>query len=162
MNTRDALADRAVEQLLREIDAPGICEFRHGFSYPGLHRRTVMTDLAIIHGGEKPVVIATERSDNPGASITNTIESLAAAVARDFGWSVKHFVLIEHYPPGRYDSASRWTEGLKRELDRVTFPGGIRVAWDGSALAEPEWRTTSIDQLRTLVGAPLATGSAKS
>lgn len=93
----------------------GSVEYRRRFTYPGLFQRPVETDLVILRSGTVPVVIATERGDNPGASITNTIEMLARELMSETGWLLGDFVLIEHYPPQRYGGL------FDRSLSRVEF-----------------------------------------
>lgn len=125
-------------ELVAELKAEQV-ERRIGFTYPGLFERPVVTDLVIIRDGPLPVVIATERSDNPGASITNTIERLAAALSKETGWAPGDFVLVEHYPADRY--GARKGE-LPRSLSRVTF----ERAWGGVS-----WSHLEIDGLRELL-----------
>lgn len=48
--------------------------------------------------GQLPVVIAGELDDNPGTSITNAIEMVAAAVQRSEFSNGREFQLVEHYP----------------------------------------------------------------
>jgi len=48
--------------------------------------------------GQLPVVIAGGLDDNPGTSITNAIEMVAAAVQRSEFSEGREFRLIEHYP----------------------------------------------------------------
>lgn len=114
------------------------------FRYPGLFNRPVITDLLILESPQlaAPLVIATERSDNPGASITNTIEQLAAAVAEREGWQrLNQFLLFEHYPPGRHDDPT-----IERSLALVT----LNVFWQ-----HPKWQHLTIDELLASIGAAL-------
>lgn len=90
------------DELLALLGAPQPGTYIFGFRYPGLHGRECSTDLMIWREGQVPLVIATERPDNPGASITNTAEQLAERIALLTGWtSPGDFLLVEHYPPGR-------------------------------------------------------------
>ena len=137
--------DEAVRSLIEEIfpATAGTWEIRHSFAYPGLWpNRPAVTDLLIARTGEKPVVIATERDDNPGASITNTIEHLAEAVANEMGWSPDDFILVEHYRAGRYNSEAT-RDPFPRDLSRVHF---------GRAWGDVRWTHLSVDELATLVG----------
>lgn len=124
---------QAAGDLLAELGAQNV-ERRDGFTYPGLFARPVVTDLRIIRDGPRPVVIATERADNPGASITNTVESLAAAVSKE--WAFVDFILVEHYPADRYG------EKLGRSLSRVNF----EREWSGVS-----WSHLEVDGLRALI-----------
>lgn len=132
-----------IEELLMELGARRV-DRRDGFSYAGLFDRPVVTDVVIVRDGSVPVVIATERSDNPGASITNTIEKLAARLMQETGWLLGDFILVEHYPAHRYG------ENLGRSLDRVHF----ERMWSGVT-----WTHTTIEQLRALLAAPEPVGS---
>jgi len=91
----------------------------------------------------RPVIVAAERDDNTGPSVTNVAEYLAAAiVARHFPHLLdapanggQPAIWLEHYPPGR---------GVPEEYDRVTFaPWRSRAAWLGGilrrALGTPDW-----------------------
>jgi hypothetical protein len=133
---KDAVTHRAaVAELLAELQ-PASVQHRDCFTYPGLFDRPVVTDLVILNDGPGRVVIATERSDNPGASITNTIEKLAAALMSETGWVLGDFVLVEHYPAFRYG------EHLGRSLDLVSF----ERMWSGVS-----WKHLDTDALRALL-----------
>ncbi len=93
--------------------------------------------------GRCPVIVAAERDDNAGSSVTNMAEYLAAAVvARHFPHLLdasavegQPVVWREHYPPRR---------GGRGKDDRVTFaPWRIRATWLGGtlrrALGAPAW-----------------------
>lgn len=132
----DAVGRRAaVAELLAEL-RPTSIQYHDAFTYPGLFERPVVTDLVILNDGPGRVVIATERSDNPGASITNTIEKLAAMLMRETGWLLGDFVLIEHYPAYRYG------ENLGRSLSRVHF----ERMWSGVS-----WTHLDSEGLRALL-----------
>ena len=139
---KDAASVYPIEELLTELDAHRV-DRRDGFSYPGLFDRPVVTDLVIVRDGPVPVVIATERGDNPGASITNTIEKLAARLMSETGWLLGDFVLVEHYPAHRYGGF------LGRSLSRVHF----ERMWSGVS-----WTHIEADGLRALL-VPSAGGS---
>ena len=133
------------------------------FTYTGLNDRPATTHLRIYVDPDNlqdPVVVATELHDNPGASITNTIEKLAAALLLDLQeYGYNHFTLIEHYPhkgpvpeylkhnPGArvdYESfsivAMRLTENRNREGRRM--------------FSKPEWNYISREQVEELIGQP--------
>lgn len=124
-----------IEDLISELQ-PQRVDRRDGFTYPGLFDRPVITDLLIINDGPVRVVIATERADNPGASITNTIERLAATLMSETGWLLGDFILVEHYPAHRYG------ENLGRSLDRVDF----ERMWSGVS-----WKHLGIEGLKELI-----------
>lgn len=128
-----------IEELLTELHARRV-DRRDGFTYPGLFDRPVITDLVIIKDGPVPVVVATERGDNPGASITNTIEKLASMLMSETGWLLGDFILVEHYPRHRYG------EDLGRSLSRVHF----KRMWGGVS-----WTHLEIEGLRALLAQPV-------
>ena len=73
--------------------------------------------------GGMPVYVVTERTDNPGPSVTNCIENIAKQIAKERAG--KHdFVLIEQYRPGEPDET----------FDLVTFDEGFK---------NPKWRATT-------------------
>jgi hypothetical protein len=69
--------------------------------------------------GELPVVICGELEDNPGNSITNAIENVAAAVQAAFFRDGREFRLVEHYPYSI--SGSRDPECAVPTYDLVSF-----------------------------------------
>jgi hypothetical protein len=80
-----------VSEVLQLADlaiAPRVIE---RFDYTGFFGKRATTHLTVCG----KVVIATERDDNPGASITNAAESLWAKVREQFGDDI---IAIEHYP----------------------------------------------------------------
>jgi hypothetical protein len=52
----------------------GLCRYRDGLG------RLCRCDLYVYRDGDAAVVVASEREDNPGPSITNTYEDLATGV----------------------------------------------------------------------------------
>lgn len=121
----DELLSLVVEQTIRPLAfAPRVIE---RFAYEGLHGRKGETHLTICG----KIVIATERDDNPGASITNAAESLWAKVREQFGADI---IAVEHYP----------VRGeIKEDWDLVTIV-------DGSA----HWSPLSRETLATLIANP--------
>jgi hypothetical protein len=144
----NAGGDRGVDPvraLIEELSAPGLhWIIERGFKYRGLWpNRPAVTDLASIWREDGVlVVVATEIADNPGASITNTIENLAEAITAK-GHGPNDFILVEHYPPGRYGDPR-----IERSLSRV---------WFGSKLRNPQWSHMTLGDLAELVGADVAT-----
>jgi hypothetical protein len=126
------------------------------FEFRGLHGRMAACGLEKIDLADgRVVIIATELHDNPGVSITNFAEELAAIVCRQFEIDPKKLVWIEHYPPAlcpickglgidqRFDRTCHGCRGTghRKEpdrFDRVMFaldPFGLL-----KAIGEPEWR----------------------
>jgi hypothetical protein len=119
------------------------------FCFRGLNGCAAHCDLEILRLADgRTLVIATERKDNPGASVTNVAEHLASYVCDRFGIDPDRLVWIEHYAyPGTVNPKR------DREYDRVTFrrrtPELIR--WSESILQchpdgwpgyfeKPDWR----------------------
>jgi hypothetical protein len=84
------------------------------------------TDLTVIRRPcEAPVVVATERSDNPGVSITNGVEYLAAAVVAKIcperARELVPFILVEHYPAATFRVGDSEFEGIEPTFQQVRF-----------------------------------------
>jgi hypothetical protein len=77
------------------------------------------------------VLIAIEIADNPGASITNTIEDLAEHVCRFFTLDRKRLVVVEHYNERSYqggrDKPDTWDLVTFGDRDKLLFPGWRRL-----------------------------------
>ncbi len=92
---------------------------------------------AIALKDRRVAVFATERADNPGMSITNAIELLAAAVCKLLHISPSDLVLIEHYDPRSYHDMER-----AETFDLITFES---TGPDGNAaFASPSWRRMTV------------------
>ena len=119
------------------------------FEFRGFHGCKCVCDLELFPISDgRTVVIATERDDNPGTSITNVAEHLASYVCDSFGIDPEHLVWIEHY--GYPD---RVNPKRAREYDLVTFSRRKpeRIQWSEAVLRskpsgwpghfdEPQWR----------------------
>ena len=115
------------------------------FEYPGLGPiQRSRADLYVYELGERLVAIASEREDNPGASVTNTAEHLASAIlARYAPGRPERLVYFERYPVSRI-------HGPVESIDRVDF------GWDGARAAfhSPRWMPSSREELERLIGEP--------
>jgi hypothetical protein len=68
-------------------------------SYQGLNDFDGLCHIRVYEQpGQQPIVIAGALDDNPGTSITNAIEMVAASVQRSQFSDGHEFQLIEHYP----------------------------------------------------------------
>ena len=83
--------------------------FVNGFCFKGYFGKRSVTDLAVCGR----VVIATERNDNPGTSITNAAEALSAAIRERFGDDV---IVVEHYP-----LRGDMRDPIRESISRVTM-----------------------------------------
>jgi hypothetical protein len=127
-------------------------------TYPGFFGAESRCRIRIYRPpGFPPVVLASELPENPGTSITNLVEQLAAEVLGRYlderrGY-LRPLIWVEHYPPR--------AEGARDETwDLVTFPdyqpfqaleaGRWRVRF-----GEPDWRRLSRGQVERLIGEPL-------
>jgi hypothetical protein len=129
------------------------------FRFRGFHGCQCVCDLEIIPIADgRTVVIATEREDNSGTSVTNVAEHLASFVCDSFGIDPEKLVWIEHYG---YPSAL--SPQRPREYDLVTFqrrapeqirwaPSVLRMHPDGwpGYFDEPAWRPMQEDDWRGL------------
>jgi hypothetical protein len=84
-------------------------EHFEAFTWKGPSGNPAIADLAIVtRDGSVPVVVATERDDNPGVSITNGPEQLAAEVLLrlfpERAGEDQPFRLVEYYRASTFDS----------------------------------------------------------
>jgi hypothetical protein len=129
------------------------------YEYRGLWANGARVRVRIYDAsGVRPVVIATEPDDNPGASVTNMIEFLSAELVeqhfRDPSYTARTPIFIEHYPP-------RPARRRDETFDLVQFPltqpkpvlvGGI---WRLS-LGDPAWSGLTRAQVERFIGQPFA------
>jgi hypothetical protein len=70
------------------------------------------------------VVILNELEDNPGASVTNSVEEIAAAVVSANALPTTRTIFIEHYEPREVLRAGVWGKEIGtpswKPLDRAT------------------------------------------
>jgi hypothetical protein len=105
-----------------------------------------------------PVVLCTEPRDNPGMSITNCAEQLAAEVMDnhphlfDSGLGDKPFAWIEHYEDG-----ARGTPQDRATFDLVEFssyePRDVMRAgvWT-KEIGSPSWKPSSRSEAEAMIG----------
>jgi hypothetical protein len=105
-----------------------------------------------------PVVILTEPTDNPGTSVTNCVERLAAEVSHANGLDPARAVWIEHYERG-----VRGTAEDPHTFDLVTFSsyeiedlGANLLGERHMRLGEPTWRLLDRASVEALVGRPVS------
>jgi hypothetical protein len=89
--------------LLLEPDPSWSLESHPAFEFTGPSGNRAIVDLSLLsRKGAVPVVVATERDDNPGFSIKSSVEQLAAQVLTRFfadrAGEVEPFVLVDHDP----------------------------------------------------------------
>lgn len=105
------------------------------YCFTGFHLCLCWCQLEILKLKDgRTAVIATELKDNPGTSITNAMEILAATVCLDFGIDVYKLVWIEHYG---YPCPVCPTE--PRGFDRVEF-AITPNSTDGTVFSDVRWR----------------------
>jgi len=97
-----------ITEVLQMADSSLVPRVIERFDYVGYFDKRATTHLTICG----KVVIATERDDNPGASITNAAENLWAKVRERFGDDI---IAIEHYPK---------RGGFAEDWDVVTIVNG--------------------------------------
>src|SRR5829696_8024358 len=116
-------------------------DFTHPTPHDGRCRVRIYTD------DELPAVICTEARDNPGQSVTNAEEQIAAEVTYD-----KPFVWVEHYTDG-----ARGTPEDRATFDLVEFghyePREVLRAgqwtWE---IGTPSWSPLDRQSVETLTG----------
>ncbi len=140
-----------------ELSYAGPCSYRDGLD------RLCRCDLYVYRDEDAAVVVASEREDNPGASITNTYEDLATGVWQKFGLRVDQVTWIEHYGAQAYgvriDETFDWVT-LERQGDRLVslqWRPGSRSLLSGSwknrkTKAMVDRRQTSMQNSRLTAG----------
>ncbi len=98
------------------------------------------------------VVILTELRDNPGMSVTNAAEEIAASVLLSFALPTTRTVFIEHYEDG-----ARGTPGDPATFDLLTFSNTdpepfLRAGEWRVELGEPSWSPLDRATVEALVG----------
>lgn len=75
------------------------------FQYEGFHGRQAICRLRMSRNGDTALVVWSELDNNPGTSVTNAAESLAALVVATYDLNPFKCLFIEHYPakPDKFD-----------------------------------------------------------
>jgi len=116
------------------------------FGYVGYHGSRSQCDIRVFTDGTAYLVIATEREDNPGTSITNMAEHLAWAVWRYLECPAK-FTWVEHYKDRAFIGGR---PQFKEEFDTVTFKKDAR-----GRFYSPDWHPSSKSVIEQLTGCPV-------
>ena len=98
------------------------------------------------------VVILTEPEDNPGASLTNSAEEIAASVVSANALPTSRTVFIEHY-----ESGARGTPEDPHTFDLITYSHAdpepvLRAGRWRVELGEPSWSALDRASVETLIG----------
>ncbi len=98
------------------------------------------------------VVILTELDDNPGMSVTNAAEEIAAAVVLANALPTSRTVWIEHYEDG-----ARGTSQDRNTFDLLTFSADdpepvLRAGEWRVELGSPSWKALDRASVEALVG----------
>ncbi len=128
--------------LLLEPDPSWSLEKHPAFEFTGPSGNRALADLIVLsREGAVPVVVATERDDNPGISVTGGVEQLAAEVLTrlfaDRIGEAEPFLLVEH-DPSTFAAGDRECAALKATFQQIRFadfrihegPGGVRRIGD--------------------------------
>lgn len=121
------------------------------YEYAGYSGARSVCEVSILRrDGQPPIVIFTELPDNPGTSVTNMIEHLAAEIQRRDSLPAET-IWIEHYP------AERRPQGAGESWDLVTFAPNTaafrelrRGRWRWT-LGTPEWKRISAADVAELL-----------
>lgn len=132
-------------------------DYVHAFRGPSGVRsacrvRLYMPDEEVESLGDAPVAIVSELADNPGTSVTNAIEQLAAEImdAHDL---LRVPVFVEHYPPEA-------TGGREETFDLVVFAHHeVRDVLRGGVwrkeVGPPTWKSLDRRAVEVLVSSPI-------
>jgi hypothetical protein len=112
--------------LLLEPDPSWSLERHLAFEFTGPSGNRALVDLILLsREGAVPVVVATERDDNPGISITSGAEHLAAQVlTRLFAERIDEaepFLLVEHDASNAFAVSDRHCSALKATFQQIRF-----------------------------------------
>jgi hypothetical protein len=114
------------------------------FEFSGLHEFPSECRLRVFEGPGLPlVVIATERPDNPGTSITNAAELLATQVYKWLEYPARGIVFLEHYEKDGEESYA------KERFALVSF-----IELDGQFIS-PKWQHISKEEVEGMIGQTL-------
>ncbi len=116
------------------------------FQYAGYFGCRSICRIRIFEENGRYLVIATEREDNPGTSITNAAENVAWAVWR-YLECPEHFTWVEHYQD-RAKIGGKFT--LKENFDIVTFKKDARKRF-----CSPDWHPSNKSVIEQLTGCPV-------
>lgn len=102
---------------------------------------------------DAPVVLCSELPENPGTSVTNAAEHLAAEVIAAHGLEKRPPIWVEHYPRSEAERQA----GLKETFDLVIFEDhDVREVLKGGewrrTIGEPTWRTLDRASVEALIG----------
>lgn len=103
--------------------------------------------------GDQYVVVITELADNPGQSVTNCVEQLAAEIIMAHALPSSETVFVEHYEEAERGSDSE-------TYDLVTFSRGVpETVLRGGAwtieLGAPIWKPLDREGVEVLLGGSL-------
>ncbi len=120
------MPDKSVTKVTRLI-------YDRRFTYPVPHGEVTTRVRVFRLKTGLDVLIATELDDeeNPGPSITNTIENLATAAVEAFGLDPERLTVYQHYD---YRAAAYQPNGEAETFDEVTFE------WQEETGSRPQWR----------------------
>ena len=104
------------------------------------------------------VVVLTEPPDNPGMSVTNAAEEIAAAVVLANALPTSRTFFIEHYEDG-----ARGTPSDPATFDLLAFSADdpepvLRAGEWRIELGEPSWQALDRATVEALIGGPLEEG----
>jgi len=113
------------------------------FTYPVPHGEVTPRARVFRLATGLDVLIATELDDeNPGPSITNTIENLATLAVEAFGLDPERLAVYQHYD---YRAAGYQPNGEAETFDEVIFD------WRDDRASRPQWRRRSRESLVVLL-----------
>lgn len=124
-------------------------------NYEGFYRRPSRCDIRVYRAGTEaereadrlPVVIVTEREDNPGTSVTERIEVITTVLYHMLGQPAGGITIIEHYVDHAF-VGGRAT--IKETFDLVTF------TWTRCQGAiDPRWLPLTKEQVEEIIGEAL-------
>lgn len=114
------------------------------YHYKAIGKSDAKCGLDIIEKGSKAIVMLTELPDNPGTSVTNWYEEIAAKLFKETlrgKYGIKDITWIEHYP---FEKRTKHSDGREETWDKVTMD------WNGDRFMNIKWRPLKREEVENL------------
>lgn len=119
------------------------------FDFLGLGGCACCCRARVFGAGAAPVVVLTELADNPGTSVTNAVESLAAQFCECYELDGADVVWVEHYPDAR--AQGERDASAEERFAAVNF-NSIEARAGGWRFHGPRWAPMTRARVEALSG----------
>ena len=125
------------------------CTYNDNYVFNDTNGNKVLCHLTIYHSRKddpaQTLVVATERTENPGQSITNCYERLADTVTAVHRLGPAHTLWVEHYNADSYSGKAL----EPNEADRYSL---VQMSWNGERFSDARFAPLREQQLQGLIG----------